>query len=160
MILLIFVGSVLASTCLFLVTRGLFNQRLAEVQATLDSSPVRSLVVGMGTATAIFGICIGLIATEIPPLAIGSVIVGTIGILGVLFGLSSIVSILGERVLALRNRESSPFAQTILGTLLLATLGIVPFLGWFLIAPVAVFLGLGSLVLSTARRRRASLPIT
>ena len=79
--------------------------------------------------------------------------VGATGLLAVIFGLASVATILGERVLALRKQESSPLAQTSVGTLLLAILGALPFLGWFLIAPIAALLGLGAVVLSVKQMR-------
>ena len=152
MVILIFVGLILAMLCLFLSIRGVFEEKQLIVQAALVGSPIKSLASGIGAAVIVFGVFIGLQATGVGPLRLLSVTITAIGLLAVIFGLASVATILGERVLALRKRESSPFAHTSVGTLLLAVLGALPFLGWFLIAPVAALLGLGAVVLSAKRR--------
>ncbi|MFQ5873245.1 MAG: hypothetical protein ACE5JL_05535 [Dehalococcoidia bacterium] len=152
MVVVIFLGGVLALLCLFLSTRGIFSHRHLAVQETLVSSPGKSLAAGTVAALVVFGIFIGLQLTEVPPLAVVSVTIMAAGLVVILFGLSTVASVLGERVLGLRNHESSPFAQTVVGTFILAAMGAIPVLGWFLIAPVAALLGLGAVVISTMRR--------
>ena len=152
MVILLFVGGVVASLCLFLSIRGIFGGRHMAVQATVVSSPLRSLVVGAGASLVVFGAFIGLQSSGVPLLRLVAVAVSALGVMAVLFGLSAVVGILGERVLALRNRDSSPFAQTAVGTLLLAVMGALPLLGWFLIAPVAALIGLGALLISTRKK--------
>lgn len=152
MVILIFILVVLALLSLFLTIRGVFKERHLVVQATLISSPIKSLAAGLGTALAVLGIFVGLQATGAPPLSLISLVILAVGLVAVIFGLATVASIIGERVLALRDRESSPFAQTSVGTLFLAAIGAVPFLGWFLIAPVAALLGLGAVLISAMRK--------
>lgn len=152
MVLLILIGAIIALLPLFLSIRGIFGERHLRVQSTLVCSPIKSLAAGVGVALAVFGAFVGLQATGVALLSLVSVVIVAVGLVAVLFGLVPVASTVGERVLALRSRESSPFAQTSVGALFLAIMGSLPFLGWFLIAPVAALLGLGAIVISVARR--------
>ncbi len=156
MVLLIVVAAVIGLPCLFLTMRAIFTRRHLEVQETLVSSPLKSLAAGVATALAVLGIFVGLQSTELAPLALGSVAMAAIAGTAVLFGLAAVASVTGERVLGLRDHESSPFAQTTVGTLLLVIMGALPFLGWFLVGPVAAALGLGAVVISVARGVKGS----
>ncbi len=153
MVVLLFVGGVLASLCLFLSIRGIFSERNLAVQATLVSSPVKAFAVGVAASLLVAGIFIGLQFSGVPPLMLISLVITALGLLMALFGLAAVVSVVGERVLALRNRDSSPFAQTAVGTLFLAGMGALPFLGWFVIAPIAALIGLGAFLMSIGRNR-------
>ncbi len=152
MVLLVFGGVILALLSLFLSARAIFSQRHLAVQATLLSSPFKSLAVGILAALFGFGVFVGLQSTGVPALALISMAIAAVGLLAVLFGLATVASITGQRVLALRNRESSAFSETSVGTLFLVTMAAVPILGWFLIGPVAALLGLGAVVISAMRR--------
>ena len=156
MVLLIMVAAVIGLPCLFLTMRAIFTRRHLEVQETLVSSPLKSLAAGVATALAVLGIFVGLQSTELAPLALGSVAMAAIAGTAALFGLATVASVTGERVLGLRNRESSPFAQTGVGTLLLVIMGALPFLGWFLVGPIAAALGLGAVVIAIARGAKGS----
>ncbi|MEE9284817.1 MAG: hypothetical protein V3V35_03710 [Dehalococcoidia bacterium] len=152
MAIVVFVAGVAVALALFLSIRGVFTARHRSIQAALVSSPGKSLAVGVVTALALFGFFIGLQASGVPPLRLISVIIAAGGSIAVLFGLAAVAASLGERVLALRDRGSSEFAQTAVGTIVLAVLGAAPLLGWFLIAPISALLGLGAVVISATRR--------
>ena len=154
MVVVVFVGGVIALSSLFLIVRGLFGARQLEVQTTLVASPVKSLLVGALVAGVGFGVFVGLGATGVPPLVVIALIVAGSAGLTAAFGLATVANVVGERVLALRERESSPFAQTSVGTAVLSITAALPFLGWFVIGPLAVLFGLGAVVL-TVRRRSA-----
>ncbi len=142
MVVFAFVGGVIALSSLFLMLRGLFTARQHEVESTLIASPVKSLLVGALVAGVGFGLFAGLGATGVPPLVVIALIVAGVASLAALFGLATVATVVGERVLALRERRSSPFAQTSVGTVVLAIAAAVPFLGWFVIGPIAVLVGL------------------
>ena len=152
MIVVLLVGGILGLICLFLSMRAIFNEKHVRVQSTLVASPVKSFAAGLGVALATFGVFIGLIATGVPPLAILSIAIAAVVGAGIIFGLGTVAGIVGEKVLTLRNQESSPFAQTSTGTVVLALMAGLPFLGWFLIGPVAAILGLGAVAISLTRR--------
>ncbi len=151
MVPLIVVAAIIGLPALFLTMRAIFTRRHLEGQETLVSSPLKSLAAGVATALAVLGIFVGLQSTELAPLALGSVAMAAIAGTAALFGLAAVASVTGERVLGLRDQESSPFAQTGVGTLLLVIMGALPFLGWFLVGPIAAALGLGAVVLSVAK---------
>ena len=151
MALVILIAAVVGLPCLFLSIRAIFSQRQLEVQDTLVSAPLKSFLAGIVTALAVFGIFVGLQSTELPPLGLASVAIAAIAGGTALFGLATVASVTGERVLGLRDQQSSPFAHTSVGTLLLVIMGALPFLGWFLIGPSAAVLGLGAVIVSAAR---------
>ncbi len=152
MVILIFFAMVLALLCLFLALRGIFTERQVVVQSALVSSPVKALAMGVMAALITFGIFVGLHSTGIPALGLVSIVFAALVSIAALFGLAAVANTLGERVLALRQRESTPFAQTSAGTVVLATMGALPFLGWFVIAPIAGLLGLGAVIIAARQR--------
>ena len=151
MIVVIVVAALLATLCLFLSIRGVFSKGHSVIHFTLSWSPARCLLASVLVTILVGAFVLCFLASGAPGLRIVALVVAALWIILVLFGLSMVAGTLGDRVLALRNRDSSPFAKTVVGTVFLAILGSLPFLGWFVIDPMAVSLGFGAVVMSAKR---------
>lgn len=86
-------------------------------------------------------------------LSIGSVpqAIGAVMSLFLLFfgfvGLAVVARLAGQRLTAMYDRDDSPLAQTVAGSLILSFSIAFPLLGWFIILPFSLITGLGALVL-------------
>jgi hypothetical protein len=134
----------------FLVIGALFRSRVATSQRVLNHTTGRAFGVGLVNflffsviAIALFslaehanGFVKGLLT--IPAL----IITGFLALL-LTFGLSGVVNELG----ALLFPEQAAWKQTIWGSIILSFACALPFVGWFLLLPYLIFLGVGAVIL-------------
>lgn len=77
--------------------------------------------------------------------------IGGIVILALLFfgfmGLSVVARLVGQRLVAMYDTESSPLVQTIAGSIILSFSIAFPLLGWFIILPFSLVTGFGAVLI-------------
>jgi hypothetical protein len=66
-----------------------------------------------------------------------------------ILGLSALTRLLGERI----GEEGSAFRQHLHGGFLLVLAGLTPYLGWFVIAPLAIIMGFGAALQAVFRKK-------
>lgn len=66
-----------------------------------------------------------------------------------LLGLSGLTSLAGERI----GEGTSPFRRQLRGGLLLVLAGLTPFVGWYVLAPLALLTGLGAAIQAMFRKK-------
>lgn len=139
---LIILGFWVAVPSLCLVLRSCFPAALERAQERLVEHPYRSassglLVGGLGVVgVSILG--------KIPGLGkIGAGLAGSFGILLSVLGLAALGTRVGEGLPSPVDRER-PWFPTVRGTLLVSICCTLPFLGWFVLLPLALCLGLGA----------------
>jgi hypothetical protein len=71
-------------------------------------------------------------------------------------GLVGIVTLIGERLAEMGERQMSKLKQLVTGTLALALAGLLPFFGWFLFIPVVLMVSFGAAVLAWRNRKQQS----
>lgn len=98
----------------------------------------------MGLVPIIFvGIPAGLLV------ALGSIfqLIGSLTLLFILFlafmGLSIVARLVGQRLTAMYERQESPLIQTVAGALVLSFSIAFPLIGWFIILPFSLIIGMG-----------------
>lgn len=64
-------------------------------------------------------------------------------------GLSALTKLLGERI----GPEGTPFRQHLRGGTLLALAELTPYIGWFMLAPLAIITGFGAALQAVFRKR-------
>ena len=79
---------------------------------------------------------------------IPSLLLATILVILLSLGLSSMVSILGERIFP----DLSAWKQLFWGTVILTFASAIPFLGWFLLFPFVALTGFGAVILGFFQR--------
>lgn len=90
-------------------------------------------------------------------LAAGSVfqLFGSMLMLFLLFwafmGLAVVARLVGQRLTAMYEREESPFIQTVAGSLVLSFSIAFPLIGWLIILPFSLVIGMGVIALVTIR---------
>ncbi|MCE7985273.1 MAG: hypothetical protein DYG89_29215 [Caldilinea sp. CFX5] len=152
------IGLVVTLTAFFTVIELLFPTLIAEIRTVADAQPGRSLLIG-AVNFFFFGVvslaCLslgdsangagGLRLLTLPGLLIA---VG-LGV-ALLFGLSAMAQLLGERLAPADSRRH----RSLWGSLSLTLACLLPFVGWFALLPYVGLLGLGALIVGQMRKRR------
>ena len=142
--------------CYFLVVSAFFNKRVLKTLNVAKQLPARSFGIGFvnflffGTITVVlFGIAdsVGNGAIKFI-VTIPSLLLATILVILRSLGLSSMVSILGERIFP----DLSAWKQSFWGTVILTFASAIPFLGWFLLFPFVALTGFGAVILGFFQR--------
>ncbi len=135
----------------FLAVRTLFPRRVARTRALAELMPGRSFGVGL-----VNGLFFGLIAFILLSIAnnlfgLGRAVITlpalfclTLLGVGLSFGLSGMVELIGERLAP----AQTAFWRTAWGTLALSFGSAVPLVGWFLLLPYAGLVGMGAFIIS------------
>ncbi|MGC6466434.1 MAG: hypothetical protein ACON5N_12670 [Akkermansiaceae bacterium] len=134
---------------------GLAPQLVEGSCERLGSSPWKSFLIGL--AVGLPGIGIGLAAANggSAPIKLIGIILVLLVLLAGLCGSAGLCLRIGK---GLRNPvdEEQPWLRVKRGGIVLGLMFIFPVLGWFLIFPVAIFSGMGSLVLSWLDARKGT----
>ncbi len=141
------VGSV-TLTAFFLVVGALFPKRVARTQAMAGSSPGRAFGVGLVNFVFLAAVSFMFFVLadnwQLPFLGLPGTAVLAILVLGLIFGLSGFVQLVGERLAPAQSYTT----RTIWGALALCLACATPMVGWFILLPYAAITGLGAFVLS------------
>lgn len=144
------VGTVCAVTAgialllgLQLLTLAVMPEITGRAATSLRSRPVLSFVVGILFVIGLFG-CAHVFRGA-PPLML---IPLSLGALGLTLSLSVVSECTGHKLSLLIGRERSRVAEVLSGWPVFSLAALVPFLGWFVIAPIGIVFGLGAAVLA------------
>jgi hypothetical protein len=130
----------------FLFLRGLFPGRISAVQIALKSSWKRSFWLGLVNTVFSAAVLLGLfsLGESAQAFMILALLLSSLYLLVLLFGLTAISRLLGQRLFP----DRKPVPQHIRGGLILLGAGLLPGIGWFLLFPYSCCLAVGSVVLA------------
>jgi hypothetical protein len=148
-LLVAFVSLVAVLFGLFASGAALFPRWVWLSQRAVEESPGRSLAIGAVNTIFLTALAVTLFATELPLLAILGSVVALLGLAGLALGLSGVVTMVGTRL----AKHAGGLKAILTGTAVLSLASATPFLGWFLVLPGVIFLGLGGFILGWVRRR-------
>ena len=149
---LLFLGS-LCFTALILLLAAFLPRVMARSQQALLASPWRAFFIGLANYLFLGGIA--LVLLNIEPLAWLGVLISA-ALSGItLLGLTGSVSLLGERLAGLQSGDVSSLKRLIWGAITLELTCLLPFIGWFLLAPVLLMLSFGAAILAWRNRRQS-----
>jgi hypothetical protein len=136
----------------FLFIRGLFPVRVEKVQAILESNWKRSFWIGLANTIliSIFVFGLGSLGENFPLFYIPTFGIYGVFLIGLLFGLTALIQILGDRLFA----DFSPVRKDIRAGAVLLLASTLPFVGWFLLFPYAVSLAVGAVVITLFQRKK------
>ena len=139
----------------FIVMNILFPEQISKTRNTLQQTLKRSFWIGL--VNVLFLLPVSLILLSLSnatggPLAAILMIPGLI-LLGILlglasFGLTCIVNRIGEQIMP----EQNLLKRTFWGTLSLSLACGLPFVGWFLLLPYVLIIGVGAAILGFFQR--------
>jgi hypothetical protein len=143
----------------FLVINALFINRVNKTQHVINQTPGRSF--GLGLVNALFFGAIGIFllilidgnANRVPPvlraiLLFPTIIVWTFLISLASIGLTSMVKVLSERIFP----DLPSWKQIVWGSVVLCFACALPFVGWFLLIPCILFIGIGAAILGIVQK--------
>ncbi len=142
-VIALIVGIAVCAWALLLCFSFFFVRRTGAAKALIIKSPVKMILMGLG-ATLLFG-GTGLVLSGLPfPLAKLAGTVMLLGLFAISFtGSAGLVQIVGERIHELDTRLSAYGAMS-RGAMFVVLSCIFPVLGWFLMTPIILCLGVGA----------------
>lgn len=138
--------------------RGLFPLRVEKVQLALEDQWKRSFWLGLVNTVfiSIFAFGLGSLAENNPILFVPIMAIYGCFLIGLLFGLSAFIQILGLRLFP----DAPPVKRDIKSGSILLLTGLLPFVGWFLLFPYVICLAVGGVVLALFQNRAPRKPKT
>lgn len=139
----------------FTVMNVLFPKRVSKTRGILQQMPGRSFWIGL--VNVLFLLPVSLLLVSLADITTGPlkviITVPALLLLAVLlslasFGLLSIVNMMGEQVMS----DQTLLKRTFWGTLLLSLACALPFVGWFLLLPYVLIIGIGAVILGFFQR--------
>ncbi|MCK5793771.1 MAG: hypothetical protein KAH12_03640 [Anaerolineales bacterium] len=140
----------LAASLIFI--RGLFPVRVSKVQTTLENNWKRSFWLGLVNTIliTIFVFGFGSLGNGSPLFYFPAFAMYGAFLIGLLFGLSAFVQILGERLFP----DLNPVKRDVkVGSVFLLS-SLLPFVGWFLLFPYVICLSVGAVVITLFQNRK------
>jgi len=136
----------------FLFIRGLFPLRVQKVQATMESNWKRSFWIGLANTVLISILVFGLgsLGNNVPLFFVPTFVIYGAFLIGLLFGLTAFVQILGDRLFA----DAAPVKKDVRAGAVLLLACLLPFVGWFLLFPYVLSLGVGAVIITLFQRER------
>jgi hypothetical protein len=153
-LLVVFLVLIVPLIAFFAMLQILFPSRIAKIQTAIEERPGRSFLLGLVNFAFFLAIGIGLFALSGKGanhfLAFITVVYMAALMIGVCFGLASVIQLIGGRLAA----QDTDFKRSLWGSLALILASYLPFIGWFILFPYTGLLGFGGLVLSFFNRTR------
>lgn len=144
----------LSLAAFFVVMSVLFPHRVDRTRLVADLMPGRALAVGVVNFLFFSAIAGAFVAlgqwTRFGLLGIPALFFLVVLAIGILFGLTGVVQLVGERLAS----PTSAVRRTVWGALALGWACLLPFVGWFGLLPYAGLLGLGAFIVSFFYRER------
>ncbi|MCJ7734267.1 MAG: hypothetical protein MUP11_06940 [Anaerolineales bacterium] len=137
----------------FIFTRGLFPERVEKVQQTLETNWKRSFWIGLINTVliSIFVIGLGALGQNSPIFYIPAFAIYGALLIGLLFGLTAFIQVLGERLFP----DQSPVKRDIRAGAVFLLTGLLPFVGWFLLFPYVLSLSVGAVLITLFRKKKS-----
>jgi hypothetical protein len=140
----------------FIFIRGLFPVRVNKIRTTLENQWKRSFWLGLMNTVliTIFVFGFGSLGNSSPLFYFPAFAMYGVFLIGLLYGLSAFIQILGERLFP----DLNPVKRDIkAGSVFLLT-SLLPFVGWFLLFPYVISLSVGAVVITIFQNRKKKLP--
>ncbi len=135
----------------FVFTRGLFPRKVDLIQAALENHWKRSFWLGLVNTffITIFVLGLGAIGNNYRIFYLPTFAIYGIFLIGLLFGLTAFVQLLGGRLFP----ERTPVQRDIRAGAVFLLTGLLPVVGWFLLFPYVICLSVGAVVLTLFRKK-------
>ncbi|MFV1949875.1 MAG: hypothetical protein ACC633_08095 [Anaerolineales bacterium] len=138
----------------FLITKGLFPECVVKVQTTLETNWKRSFWIGLLNTIliSIFVFGLGSLGSRVSLFYIPTFLVFGAFLIGLLFGLTAFIQILGDRLFL----DCGPVKKDIRAGAVFLLASMLPFVGWFLIFPYIISLAFGAVVITQFQRNKST----
>ena len=149
--ILISIFSLISLIAMLIFIRGLFPIRVEKIQTTLNDHWKRSFWLGLVNTIfiTIFVIGLSMLASNNQLFLIPAFFVYGAILIGLLFGFSGFLQILGQRLFS----EQNHIKRDIQAGIVFVLTGVFPVVGWFLFFPYVICLAVGSVFLTIFKKR-------
>jgi len=149
-VLILSILSLITLIASFVFTRGLFPRKVDLIQATLEDHWKRSFWLGLVNTIFVTILVLGLgaLGNNIRVFYLPAFAIYGVFLIGLLFGLTAFVQLLGERLFP----ERTPVQRDIRAGAIFLLTGMLPVVGWFLLFPYVICLSIGAVVLTLFRK--------
>jgi len=149
-IILISILALITLVASFIFIRGLFPIRVNKIRATMENQWKRSFWLGLVNTVliTIFVVGFGSLGDGSPIFYIPAFGVYGAFLIGLLYGLSAFIQILGERLFP----ELNPVKRDIKAGAVFLLTSLLPFVGWFLLFPYVLSLSVGAVVITLFKK--------
>ena len=150
-IILISILALITLVASFIFIRGLFPIRVNKIRATMENQWKRSFWLGLVNTVliTIFVVGFGSLGDGSPIFYIPAFGVYGAFLIGLLYGLSAFIQILGERLFP----ELNPVKRDIKAGAVFLLTSLLPFVGWFLLFPYVLSLSVGAVVITLFKKK-------
>ncbi|MEM7031035.1 MAG: hypothetical protein AAF629_15825 [Chloroflexota bacterium] len=155
LLLFVIVISAISLVALVIFIRAVFPQTSQRSQRYLQRSPWRSFFIGLVNYIFILGIIGAITSVGVDGLNLVAVLILGVLIMITAVGLSGLCTLTGQRIAELRDRETSLLQQVVWGIVTVEFACLLPFVGWFLFAPLFLMISFGAAVLGWRNRKTA-----
>ena len=159
----IILGFIIVYIGYWLLAAGLFPRFVERCAETIGRAPIKSTLLGLISFVPL--VTIGFVISNKSPNTAGKVAglaVVIFAALAALFGSAGLVLRIGQGLKSARD-EQEPWRRVLRGGIVLALTFVLPFIGTFVVMPLAFITGFGAFLCTCFARRRSapvSLPVT
>ncbi len=157
-IFLIVLGMLIVTVSYWLAAESLFPRLVARSQVQYRTRPIRITLLGALVGTPLVAIGLGLLQAGSAPAKIAGFLLATAAVFGGLAGSAGLCRRIGAGLPSPADAVQ-PWRRVLRGAVVLALMSLLPFAGWFLVAPLVLASGLGAaMAAGWASRRDARAP--
>ena len=146
-----FIGVLIAYPALLIVLSIMFVGRTSKAAHRIDRGFRLPFIVGAVVAAISVFLVVALLSAGGQLQLIGAILFLIFSFWGTL-GIAGMAQVFGARISAMGARERSPLYEMVSGGAVLTFAFAFPFLGWFVVLPIATVIGLGAATLSIFTR--------
>jgi hypothetical protein len=152
-IFFVILGMMLAFPGLWLLSRGLWPERVTDAAATCSKGLIKPFLVGLPSTVITILAAIVLSNLFGPGGKLAAVGLACFYMVLAHAGIAGFATCIGERLASPADIER-PWKATLRGGIVLELSFLLPILGWFVILPVSIIIGCGSALLSLLKFKR------
>ena len=149
----LFVGLMVVLPAVWLLFGALWPAAVGRAQERIPKKPWSTFFIGLGMTTAVT-LLVGLLGqASVAPVAL---VLAAFGMGWSMVGVSALARHVGTRLSSPGDPAWKPHLR---GGIVLALSFLVPILGWMLVFPIALILGMGATTLAVFKRKPAAEPL-
>ncbi len=155
-LLVVLAATIACLLALILFVAAMFPGTTQRGRAAIARTPWQAFFIGLVNYLFFGGISLALFSTEVEFLGLIGLILLSFLIIVTALGLPGLVTLLGERLAAMREHPMSKWQQTIWGALIIEFAVLLPFVGWFILSPILLMLSFGTAILAWRHRKQVT----
>ena len=158
-VVFVILGFLIVYVAYWLLAAGLFPRFVERCAENLERGPIKTILIGAISFVPL--VAIGLVISNKSPNAAGKILglaIALFATLAALIGSAGLALRIGQGLQSARD-INEPWRRVLRGGIVLGLSFVLPFLGTFVIMPLAFVSGFGAFLLAIFRRRKADAPL-